>query len=172
MKRSIYKVILVFICLIFTIGFCSCDFDESRNNFIGGELLDNEKLSEIRDSIFTEESNIDTTEEVEDLEENKDSSQSNDSESEKNSESIIESEVENNSQSEQNNTESEELVESETVDKSKLVYWTKGGSRWHLFIDCYHIKDSENIISGTEEEAIEAKKEKVCSNCAKKAESD
>ena len=173
MKRSIKKVLLVLMCLGLFLGFCSCDFDESRNNFLGGELLDNEKLSEIRDSIFTEESNTVTGEGDENSEGNQDSTQGNSSESSENNETVTESEVTNDSQTENNdNTQSEGITESETIGKSELVYWTKGGSRWHLFRDCYHIKDSENVISGTEEEAIEAKKEKVCSSCAKKAESD
>ena len=32
---------------------CSCDFDESRNHLSGGELLDDEKISEIINEIFS-----------------------------------------------------------------------------------------------------------------------
>ena len=32
----------------------SCSFDESKNNFFGGELLDDEKISELKEELLSE----------------------------------------------------------------------------------------------------------------------
>ena len=45
------------------------------------------------------------------------------------------------------------------------VYWTKGGSVYHKYRDCYHLKDSESIQSGTVLTAQMNGKERVCSEC-------
>ena len=49
------------------------------------------------------------------------------------------------------------------------VYWTSGGSVWHLSEDCGHLKRGKVIISGTVQDAMDAGKEKVCSTCGKKS---
>ena len=57
---------------------------------------------------------------------------------------------------------SESRVESDTT-----VYWTSSGSVWHTRRDCSYIKNSENIHSGTTEDAISNGKKQLCSSCQK-----
>ena len=49
-----------------------------------------------------------------------------------------------------------------------LVYWTKSGSVWHESASCSSLANSskENLICGSEEEAISAGKERVCKKCS------
>lgn len=61
---------------------------------------------------------------------------------------------------------SESDTDAETAD---LVYWTDGGSVWHTYSNCGHLKNSNNAVhSGTRDEAREAGKTRLCSSCAKK----
>lgn len=48
---------------------------------------------------------------------------------------------------------------------SGTVYWTPGGSVWHTTESCSSLSRSKEIISGTEEQAIQAGKERVCKKC-------
>ena len=45
------------------------------------------------------------------------------------------------------------------------VYWTEGGSVYHKYRDCYHLKDSKSVKSGTVLTAKMNGKERVCSEC-------
>ena len=49
-----------------------------------------------------------------------------------------------------------------------IYYWTSGGSVYHKWSDCSHLKNSTNITSGNEQDALLAGKEKLCSTCAKR----
>lgn len=51
---------------------------------------------------------------------------------------------------------------------SVLVYWTKGGSVWHLSDSCSSLSktDPADIVSGSEDEAIAAGKERACKKCS------
>ncbi len=50
------KILLSVVLLVFlSVSFICCDFDESRNNLSGGVLLDDEKLSEIKNEILSGE---------------------------------------------------------------------------------------------------------------------
>ena len=49
------------------------------------------------------------------------------------------------------------------------VYWTPGGSVYHLNKDCYHILNSTDIVMGTAAEAMEAGKNRPCKYCAQKS---
>lgn len=67
-------------------------------------------------------------------------------------------------------TETEAQTEAQTEPKytdrePNTVYWTKGGSVYHKYRDCYHLKDSESIQSGTVLTAQMNGKERVCSEC-------
>ena len=200
------------ISVILIILLCSCDFSESDHNFEGGELLDNEKLSEIKDKIFTEESDTACITETEDENSSTESEQAKNEttsstevkkETEKSTEKNTEKgETASSTESAAQNDESDESetpceTDSDTeslesdidtegeIDTEKkesegatsnteegtfeTVYWTKSGTKWHLFIDCSYIKNSENVLSGTVEEAIEAKKEGVCKRCDDRA---
>ena len=59
---------------------------------------------------------------------------------------------------EEASTEAPEIIENP-------YYWTPNGTTWHADRDCYHIKDSENVITGTMERAIEEGKTHGCSSC-------
>ncbi len=50
---------------------------------------------------------------------------------------------------------------------SEVVYFTEGGSVWHRKKDCSFLKNSNDILSGTENDALIAGKEKPCSRCSK-----
>ena len=56
----------------------------------------------------------------------------------------------------------------ETHEDSSIVYWTSSGTVWHTKRDCSHIRNSQNVISGTVEEAISSGKKQLCSSCQKK----
>lgn len=45
------------------------------------------------------------------------------------------------------------------------VYWTESGSVYHAYRDCYHLKESKSIKSGTVLTARMAGKERVCTEC-------
>ena len=52
--KKIYKVILIFIAVtLLMTSFVACDFDESRNHLSGGDILDREKMSEIKNEIIS-----------------------------------------------------------------------------------------------------------------------
>ena len=60
-----------------------------------------------------------------------------------------------------------ELAEEEEVEEpfDGTVYWLKSGSVYHKKKNCYHIKDKENLQSGTEEDAVAAGKKSACKSC-------
>ena len=51
------------------------------------------------------------------------------------------------------------------------VYWVQNGEVWHISSDCGHIKSGSEVIYGTEKNAIECGKLRLCSSCSKKTES-
>ncbi len=59
--------------------------------------------------------------------------------------------------------EEEEEEEEEPFDGT--VYWLSSGSVYHKKKSCYHIKDKENVQSGTEEDALAAGKKSACKSC-------
>ncbi len=46
------------------------------------------------------------------------------------------------------------------------VYWTEGGSVYHIYRDCRHLQNSDSIRSGTVLTAQMNGKERVCSECS------
>ena len=88
--------------------------------------------------------------------------------------SKIENDLRNESQASESQTteaiDSDLPVESDSEDNNDngaTVYWTSGGSVWHTRYDCSYIKNSQNILSGTVEEAIANGKKQLCSSCQK-----
>ena len=165
------RLCLIILAISFVFMLCSCSFDESENSFRGGELLDDNKMSEIKDSLFTEE-----TSKVEDTEISTEDQNAKETENPTEKQAEGESDIETESpmedktekQSELEATEAEETPETSVLpEENGTVYWTKGGSVWHVSRECYHIKKSNNVESGTVEDAIEAGKEKICSHCGK-----
>jgi len=65
---------------------------------------------------------------------------------------------------------SDGVVSSDTAmnGKEQSVYWTKGGSVWHLSDSCSSLSktDPADIVSGSEDEAIAAGKERACKKCS------
>ena len=49
----------------------------------------------------------------------------------------------------------------------EVVYWTEGGSVYHITDQCSTLRRSKTILSGTVEEALNAKKERPCKTCTK-----
>ena len=141
------RLCLMITAILLTFTFCACDFDESDNSFRGGELLDNDKMSELKDKYVTEETD-EAKEETESAA----------------SEKQTEKQTEMTADTETTEAESETLVPDE---QDERVYWTKNGSVWHTTDQCHYIKTSKNIESGSVEEAKEAGKSKACSSCGK-----
>ena len=153
MKKSFVMAIL-FLVAVITFSFTACAFDESERNFYGGELLNDDKLSEIKGSVFTDEAKTESV-----AESKGDETEINDKGT------YTESD---NADVEVPDTDTEALTEVEDVDEEKqIVYWTKNGSVWHIDEDCYRLNKSKEIISGTIDEAKESGKERVCSSCGK-----
>lgn len=156
--RRYYAVIIV---IIITLLFCSCDFDESENSFRGGELLDNDRMSEIKDKFVTEKPDEEKSEaEATDVTTEKHTEK----QTEKQTETVVVESYTQSAPEQSTESESETLFSDE---QSNIVYWTKSGSVWHVTDQCHHLKKSKNIQSGSVEEAMESGKEKVCSSCGK-----
>lgn len=60
-----------------------------------------------------------------------------------------------------------QLAEEEEIEEpfDGTVYWLSSGSVYHKKKSCYHIKDKENVQSGTEEDALAAGKKSACKSC-------
>lgn len=149
--KILIRILTAFLTIIIVSSVCACDFDESEKKFYGGELLNNEKLSEIKGSIFTEEDKTESNTEEKTESIDKDT----DAESESMLESVFISDFESETQG---GTDEEEIL---------TVYWTKNGSVWHIDGECYRLNKSKEILSGSVEEAKESGKERVCSSCGK-----
>ena len=54
------------------------------------------------------------------------------------------------------------------ADIENPVYWVKSGEVWHISPDCGYIKSGSEVIYGTEKNALEDGKLRLCSSCAKK----
>lgn len=46
------------------------------------------------------------------------------------------------------------------------VYWSTFGHKYHLSTECYHIRESSTLYTGTVTEAIESGRTAICSYCA------
>ena len=57
----------------------------------------------------------------------------------------------------------------ETVPKlpetEDAVFWTMSGSVWHVTAECSALAKSKSVLSGTEEQAKQAGKSRVCKRC-------
>ena len=47
----------------------------------------------------------------------------------------------------------------------ETVFWTAGGSVWHVTAECSALAKSKSVLSGTEEQAKQAGKSRVCKRC-------
>ncbi len=130
MKKTI-SLIIVLICLL-TLN--SCSFDESVFHLSGGELLDEEKMSEIKNEIL---------------------------------QSMDMEEISNETEFDDTDMNASENETDDEKEGFEVVYWTESGKVWHLSSECYHLKKSSEVNSGTVEEAKDTGKEKPCSSCNK-----
>ncbi len=194
--RRIVKAIacsIVFIAL--TSLFMGCDaFDESRDIFRGGELLDNERLSEIKAEILGTEfemiesvtgnyivnETIDDSTSSEKTESYENTSSSDDDNELNTSENETESQVVTYTDESQNITESYSEIAFDTNEISgcetelnenepEWVYWLENSEKWHLFSDCKYIK-GKDFFAGTVENAMESGLQDVCKICKNKSE--
>ena len=56
-----------------------------------------------------------------------------------------------------------------TVDENTVVYWTEGGSKYHLFADCSHLASSKKVDSGKIADAEQIGKGSCCQSCESRA---
>lgn len=160
--KKFYKIILGIIVTVFVLtSFIACSFDESRNHLSGGQLLDDEKMSQIKNEILNDEmSETKTTENVgTNVDDSSLTSDKNDEASEKNGDG----EISNETLSEPINDNSNE----NTNENKSTVYWTTSGKVWHTTSGCRYLKNSKDVLHGSIDEAKEAGKTKACSACGK-----
>ena len=89
-------------------------------------------------------------------------------------ESVSRSIAENNETEPKEDTVSEDITalpDVETTESTEatlpdIVYWTESGTVYHLSDHCGTLRHSEHILQGSVEEAILAKKERVCKSCS------
>ena len=184
----IYFIKIFAIVILMSLSFTSCSyFAADIPRFGGGELLDKEMISSIKSEIF---SGSDTSE----SETNKSGNESQviidvrETEAEEESETSSKAEPTTEDRSEitdepqsSYDTEEEDTVldtagiesifetsseATETGDRI-TVYWSKGGSAWHLSTKCHYIAESDTVYAGYVEDAKAAKKSKLCSYCEK-----
>ena len=58
------------------------------------------------------------------------------------------------------------MVSDTEISASDIVYWTENGTVYHLDPQCSTLRHSEHILSGSIDEAMSAKKERVCKSCS------
>ena len=180
MLRSIIKLVCVCIAVCVSLMFTSCSlFMPSRGYFDGGEILDKEKMSEIKSRFFTEEitSEIEESSSGTEKEESpkKETVEVTSVDSTENTENLSDSESVITDITEETTTDSITQYESESTLTSDIeretehfsVYWTESGEVWHLTQSCRYLKNSKTIISGSIENARSFGKTKACSSCSK-----
>ena len=139
----IKRITVLIIALLLIFSLTACSLLDTNDRFVGGELLDEEMMSEIIAEIFSDESK----EEKEESD-----GYSNDTEiceEESSCESIT---AEDNESKVPSNDEN-------------IVYWTSSGKVWHTHKDCGSLKNSKEILSGSVDDALGEGKTKLCSYC-------
>ncbi len=147
---KVLKITSVLCLIVLVIVLASCEeFDESGDIIKGGILLDDAKISEIKSEILSIESY--TGPETDDGQND-----------------VLSDEKDNTIEEEWDGEQNLDTENEEQAPKDKMVYWLDNSEKWHLFSDCYHIKNKE-YRSGTIEEAKNAGAEEVCKTCKKKS---
>ena len=149
------KYILCVALAVMLIILPSCSmFWASNSTYSGGQILDDELMSSMRAEIIGEKAEATKSDET-----NRDTS---DVTIKDEADGTVNGETESN---ESDSFEIEDSIKKDEEEPDNTVYWTKGGGVYHLYKDCGYIKSSSEILSGTVEEALEAKKSGVCSRC-------
>ncbi len=130
--KYLIKILSVTFILLLTMSMLCCEFDESRNHLSGGQLLDDEKMSQIRNEVLSGELSETDSDEI---------------------------------------TSEKDIAQDETDENNdnsdSIVFWTEGGSVWHISPTCSHIKNSsKKIFAGTTNDAVKAGKTKQCASCS------
>lgn len=148
------KYILCVALAVMLIILPSCSmFWASNSTYSGGQILDDELMSSMRAEIIGENTEI-----VKPGETTQNKNETNE---------VVKDETESSQSNKETESDSskEESTKKDNEETDNTVYWTKGGGVYHLYKDCGYIKSSSEILSGTVEEALEAKKSGVCSRC-------
>ena len=167
---KVINITAIIIAVLVLLSSCSY-FEDNNRHFGGGELLDSEKMSEIKAELFSDEatqSEFTKNSDKESTEPEDFSTEEYEQAIEETTDIIEDSEIE--TQSEINTaTETETETKSESLETTNedIVYWLESGKVWHTKRECSYIAKKENINSGKVADAIEAGKEKVCSRCDK-----
>lgn len=66
--------------------------------------------------------------------------------------------------------EQQEILKMEEA--TSTVYWTEGGKVFHIYEDCQHLNQSEELHQTTTQEAEDAGKERLCKTCMKRHEKE
>ena len=149
-KKILASVSLL--CLL-SLLLCSCSVTLSdQGTFYGGEMLDDERLAEIRQNVLGEgeEDSSKSASEITPTEY---------PETDKTAES------ESNASSQKENISREkDSEENASANSGSLLYWTEGGEVWHISKDCRYLKNKE-VLSGNQDDALSAGKKRLCSAC-------
>lgn len=168
--KSLLCITMIFILIV--LPSCSM-FWSSNPTYSGGQMLDDELMSSMRDEVLGEKTEISDQEVSDEITEDENESENShekteSSESQDNTESSkINEEFSTKHDREESSTKHDQEESSTKPDhqESTPVYWTENGGVYHLFRDCSYIKSSAEVISGTVEEANDAGKSDACSRC-------
>lgn len=184
-NKTKYLLCIALALVLIVLPSCSM-FWSSNPTYSGGQMLDDELMSSMRDEILGEKTEISDQEVSDEITEDENESENSDeitteeNESENSHEKAESSESQDNTESSKTNEESstkhdqeesstkhdqEESSTKHDHQESTPVYWTENGGVYHLFRDCSYIKSSAEVISGTVEEANDAGKSDACSRC-------
>lgn len=155
MKRTIALLFVAFLIL----SSVSCSMVHGNHEtFNGGEILDDEKMSEIRSQIYS----TFETETGKDISTQTERINADIEETDKNS---YETETESESESGFSSSDTDMSEETETGGDCN-VFWTDKGEVWHLNVDCRYL-NNKSVVTGTVEDAKTAGKSRACSACGK-----
>ena len=166
------KFILIIALLSAFVLLVSCsNYLNSADDFYGGDVIDAEMLSSIAESVFASDESLRPNEPYVDEYASKDKETTVDSSSDGvTEETPTESGTDENSEPETEVTTEDVTTEEETTKRvhDGKYYWTKSGKVYHKWSDCGYLKNSDEVFSGSFDDAQEAGKENLCSSCAKK----
>lgn len=182
--KTVKLSVVMLLSLILALSMSSCAFFSSEvNRFGGGELLDADMIESIKQEIFPsgdpsvngDSTNNpsqeiidvrDTVTDVDTVTETPEDTTAIESSSDI-TESVTYDKESTEVSVEESLTEADSSVITDESGERITVYWSKGGSVWHLSLKCYHVAKLDTVYSGYVEDAIAAKKEKLCSYCEK-----
>lgn len=161
--NRIKSLLFVLTVLLSTISISACaEILPYNGYFDGGEILDNELISEIRSKYVVEETTESSTKEshsyysesysIHITDTSKPSSEKLDDAT------VIETETEA-------SPETESTTESASI-APEIVYWTENGEVYHTKETCRYLKN-KSYISGSVQQAVEKGKDRICSSCSK-----